>query len=87
MCDLVTKLAAQTGISRDLVQKGLGAILAFLKKELGSTQELIYHGWSGSCPLPILNLGSLFPTGCLIGRVIRQAPILRPGRAEPYLKL
>ena len=35
MSDLVNELTSQTGISSDLVQKGLGALLAFLKKELG----------------------------------------------------
>jgi Protein of unknown function VcgC/VcgE (DUF2780) len=35
MSDLVNTLTDQTGISSDLVHKGLGAILSFLKKELG----------------------------------------------------
>jgi len=35
MSDLVNELATRTGISSDLVQKGLGALLSFLKKELG----------------------------------------------------
>jgi hypothetical protein len=35
MADLVNELATHTGISRDLVQKALGAVLSFLKKELG----------------------------------------------------
>jgi len=36
MADLVQELATRTGISSDLVQKGLGALLSFLKKELGN---------------------------------------------------
>jgi len=35
MPDLVHELAAHTGISSDLIQKGLGALLSFLKKQLG----------------------------------------------------
>ena len=35
MSDLVNELTSRTGISPELVQKGLGAILSFLKKELG----------------------------------------------------
>jgi hypothetical protein len=35
MSDLVNEISNHTGISSDLVQKGLGAILSFLKKELG----------------------------------------------------
>jgi Protein of unknown function VcgC/VcgE (DUF2780) len=35
MSDLVNELTTRTGISPDLVQKGLGALLSFLKKELG----------------------------------------------------
>jgi hypothetical protein len=35
MPDLVNELATHTGLSPDLVQKGLGALLSFLKKELG----------------------------------------------------
>jgi hypothetical protein len=35
MSDLINELSARTGISSDLVQKGLGALLSFLKKELG----------------------------------------------------
>jgi hypothetical protein len=35
MSDLVNQLTSQTGISSDLVHKGLGALLSFLKKELG----------------------------------------------------
>jgi hypothetical protein len=35
MTDLVNELTTRTGISPDLVQKGLGALLSFLKKELG----------------------------------------------------
>ena len=36
MSDLVHELSTRTGISADLVQKGLGALLAFMKKELGA---------------------------------------------------
>jgi uncharacterized protein VcgC/VcgE DUF2780 len=35
MSDLVNQLASQTGISADLIHKGLGALLSFMKKELG----------------------------------------------------
>ena len=35
MADLVNELTSRTGISPELVQKGLGALLSFLKKELG----------------------------------------------------
>jgi len=35
MPDLVNELATHTGLSPELVQKGLGALLSFLKKELG----------------------------------------------------
>ena len=35
MSEIVNQLAAQTGISSELIQKGLGALLSFLKKELG----------------------------------------------------
>jgi Protein of unknown function VcgC/VcgE (DUF2780) len=35
MSDIVNRLAAQTGISSDLLHKGLGALLSFMKKELG----------------------------------------------------
>jgi Protein of unknown function VcgC/VcgE (DUF2780) len=35
MPDLVNQLTAHTGLSPELVQKGLGALLSFLKKELG----------------------------------------------------
>ncbi len=35
MSDLVQELTSRTGISPELVQKGLGALLIFLKKELG----------------------------------------------------
>jgi Protein of unknown function VcgC/VcgE (DUF2780) len=35
MSELVNTLTDQTGISSDLVHKGLGALLSFLKKELG----------------------------------------------------
>ncbi len=35
MSETVNQLASQTGISSDLIQKGLGALLSFLKKELG----------------------------------------------------
>ena len=35
MSDLVNELTTRTGISPELVQKGLGALLSFLKKELG----------------------------------------------------
>jgi hypothetical protein len=35
MSEVVNQLASQTGISSDLVHKGLGALLSFLKKELG----------------------------------------------------
>ena len=35
MSDLVNELTSRTGISPELVQKGLGALLSFLKKELG----------------------------------------------------
>jgi hypothetical protein len=35
MSDLVNQLTAHTGLSPELVQKGLGALLSFLKKELG----------------------------------------------------
>jgi hypothetical protein len=35
MSDLVNELTSRTGISAELVQKGLGALLSFLKKELG----------------------------------------------------
>jgi hypothetical protein len=36
MPDLVNELATRTGISNELVQQGLGALLTFLKKELGT---------------------------------------------------
>jgi hypothetical protein len=35
MSDLVHQLGTRTGISSDPVQKGLGAVLSFLKTELG----------------------------------------------------
>lgn len=35
MSEIVNRLSAQTGISSDLIQKGLGAFFSFLKKELG----------------------------------------------------
>jgi Protein of unknown function VcgC/VcgE (DUF2780) len=35
MSDLVNQLTSHTGLSPELVQKGLGALLTFLKKELG----------------------------------------------------
>jgi Protein of unknown function VcgC/VcgE (DUF2780) len=35
MSDLVNELTSHTGISPELVKKGLGALLSFLKKELG----------------------------------------------------
>jgi uncharacterized protein (DUF2267 family) len=35
MYDIVNQLASQTGISSELIQKGLGAFFSFLKKELG----------------------------------------------------
>jgi hypothetical protein len=35
MSDIVNQLASQTGISSDLIHKGLGALLSFLKKALG----------------------------------------------------
>ena len=35
MSDIVNQLASQTGISSELIQKGLGAFFNFLKKELG----------------------------------------------------
>jgi hypothetical protein len=35
MPDIVNELATRTGISSDLVQRGLGALLSFLKAELG----------------------------------------------------
>ena len=35
MSDLINELSTRTGISSDLVQKGLGALLSFFKKELG----------------------------------------------------
>jgi hypothetical protein len=35
MSDLVNQLTAHTGLSPELVQKGLGALLSFLKKQLG----------------------------------------------------
>jgi Protein of unknown function VcgC/VcgE (DUF2780) len=35
MSEVVNQLASQTGISSELIQKGLGAFLSFLKKELG----------------------------------------------------
>jgi hypothetical protein len=35
MSDIVNQLSARTGISSDLIHKGLGAFLNFLKKELG----------------------------------------------------
>jgi uncharacterized protein (DUF2267 family) len=35
MSEIVSKLASQTGISSELIQKGLGAFFSFLKKELG----------------------------------------------------
>jgi hypothetical protein len=35
MADLANELASRTGISVDLVQKGLGALLSLMKKELG----------------------------------------------------
>lgn len=35
MSELVNELTTRTGISPELVQKGLGALLSFLKKELG----------------------------------------------------
>ena len=35
MSEIVNQLAAQTGISSDLLHKGLGALLSFMKKELG----------------------------------------------------
>jgi Protein of unknown function VcgC/VcgE (DUF2780) len=35
MPDIVDQLAAQTGISSELIHKGLGALFSFLKKELG----------------------------------------------------
>jgi Protein of unknown function VcgC/VcgE (DUF2780) len=35
MSDLTNQLTAHTGLSPELVQKGLGALLSFLKKELG----------------------------------------------------
>ena len=35
MSEIVDRLASQTGISSDQIQKGLGAFFSFLKKELG----------------------------------------------------
>ncbi len=35
MSEVVNQLASQTGISAELIQKGLGAFFSFLKKELG----------------------------------------------------
>jgi hypothetical protein len=35
MSDIVDRLASQTGISSEQIQKGLGAFFSFLKKELG----------------------------------------------------
>ena len=35
MSELVNELTSRTGISPELVQKGLGPLLSFLKKELG----------------------------------------------------
>jgi Protein of unknown function VcgC/VcgE (DUF2780) len=35
MSDLVNQLTAHTGLSPEMVQKGLGALLSFLKQQLG----------------------------------------------------
>jgi hypothetical protein len=35
MSELVNEVTSRTGLSPELVQKGLGALLSFLKKELG----------------------------------------------------
>ncbi len=35
MSEVANQIASQTGISADLIQKGLGAFFSFLKKELG----------------------------------------------------
>lgn len=35
MSEIVNQLSSQTGISSELIQKGLGAFFSFLKKELG----------------------------------------------------
>jgi hypothetical protein len=36
MSEIVNQLASHTGISPELVEKGLGALFSFLKKELGA---------------------------------------------------
>jgi hypothetical protein len=52
MPDLVNELATRTGISSDLVQKGLGALLSFLKKELGEeTFEKVQSSVPGAAGL------------------------------------
>jgi hypothetical protein len=38
MSDIVDDLATRTGISGDMIQKGLGAVLSFLKEHLGEEQ-------------------------------------------------
>ena len=47
MPDLVNELTSHTGISPELVRKGLGALLSFLKKELG---EETFDKLSNSIP-------------------------------------
>jgi Protein of unknown function VcgC/VcgE (DUF2780) len=52
MSDLVNQLTAHTGLSPELVQKGLGALLSFLKKQLGEeTFEKLENSIPGASAL------------------------------------
>jgi hypothetical protein len=70
MADLVRELATRTGISSDMIEKGLGALLSFLKQELGDDHfakvESSVPGAAAltsnfeSAPPPEASSGSLF---------------------------
>jgi hypothetical protein len=89
MSDIVNELATRTGISSDLVQKGLGALLSFLKQQLGDDvfQKLQSHLPGASTLVSNVETSQGSSEGGLIGAISGLAGKLFGGKAEGGAKL
>jgi hypothetical protein len=89
MSDIVNELATRTGISSDQVQKGLGALLSFLKEHLGDD---LFQKLQSALP-DASSLVSKFETspgsadGGLLGAISGLAAKVFGGKAEEGAKL
>ncbi len=89
MSEVANQLASETGVSSDLVLKGLGAILNFIKEKVGTETFAQFEAAIPGASDYIQKFGSSTesPQGGLVGLFTGLASKFLGGRAEEAVKL